>query len=177
MPWKSKCEDPAILTHPHSYPLSFSGSPSLLPSHCCFWWIFCECCFTSYSFREYIFFRWFLRLSPLWNVYALIMNCFSARIPTELKLFNFPYFLLSLALYSQARLLPPPYISFMSACIQICVKLRFCHREPFKISAMRFTHKLHFLNLKFDEEFLSTTIQKSDSCIFSCESWFCHAHL
>lgn len=108
------------------------------------------------------FFRWFLRLSPLCrNVYALIMNCFSARIPTELKLFNFPYFLLSLALYSQARLLLSPYISFMSACIHICVKLRFCHREPFKISAMRFTHKLHFLNLKFDEEFLSTTIQKT----------------
>ena len=42
----------------------------------------------------YIFW-WFLRLSPLCrNVYALIMNCFSARIPTELKLFNFPYFLL-----------------------------------------------------------------------------------
>jgi hypothetical protein len=34
------------------------------------------------------------------NVYAILMNCFSARIPTELKLFNFPYFLLLILLYS-----------------------------------------------------------------------------
>lgn len=51
-------------------------------------------------------------------------------------------------------------------------ELRFCHREPFKISAMRFTHKLHFLNLKFDEEFLNTldttTIQRQFESIRAC---------
>lgn len=38
------------------------------------------------------------------NVYAILMNCFSARIPTELKLFNFPYFLLLVLLYSSLSL-------------------------------------------------------------------------
>ena len=43
----------------------------------------------------------FVTIAPVCrNVYAILMNCFSARIPTELKLFNFPYFLLLILLYS-----------------------------------------------------------------------------
>lgn len=103
MPWKSKCEDPAILTHPHSYPHHTDFTLPL--RHCCLMNILWMLLHFLFIPREYFFFRWFLRLSPLCrNVYALIMNCFSARIPTELKLFNFPYFLLAL-FYSQARLL------------------------------------------------------------------------
>lgn len=130
MPWKSKCEDPAIFTHPQSYPFTDKTS---LSSHCCFWWIFCENAVSLLIHSEGIhiyFFSGFCDYRPLCrNVYALIMNCFSARIPTELKLFNFPYFLLSsLLLLPPPLLLPlhlfPPFFIltfylFMSACIHV----------------------------------------------------------
>lgn len=41
---------------------------------------------------SFLLFWWFLRLSPSY-VYAILMNCFWARILTESELFNFPYFL------------------------------------------------------------------------------------
>lgn len=56
-------------------------------------------------------------------------------------------------------------------------EVSFCHREPFKISALRFTHKLHILNPKFDEEFLNKLNNNKEATraysvlgIFSCES-------
>lgn len=79
--WKSKWEDPAIFTHPHSHPIPLL--PLLLTSsrdlYLLFfrWFFFCCCC----DYRPCV----------CRNVYAILMNCFSARIPTELKLFNFPY--------------------------------------------------------------------------------------
>lgn len=115
MPWKSKCEDPAIFTHPQSYPFTDKTS---LSSHCCccFWWIFCENAVSLLIHFEGLhihFFSGFCDYRPLCrNVYALIMNCFSARIPTELKLFNFPYFLLSSLLLPPPRLLLLPPFSF-----------------------------------------------------------------
>ena len=60
--------------------------------------------FFSFGESSYIYILFsvvFATIAPVCrNVYAILMNCFSARIPTELKLFNFPYFLLLILLYS-----------------------------------------------------------------------------